>query len=355
MAKFTVGAKRDLPIADTERDWDGPAAQARIFEMEQAQWKTAHLIYDADKPELHGSYKLPFADVIDGTLMAIPAGLRASANRLPQTDAPQEVLDRARAVLDVYFAEMEDEDEDEDTADADDDGKRATGAMEYKAVGLEVKAEGDDGIYEGYFSIFENVDAGLDVMHRGAFARTLAQRANRVKVFYAHDWDKLIGPSPTELREDEKGLFARGRLSLGTFWGKEVWALMKDGALTEGSIGYRAVDARPGAHGVRHLYDVDLYEISPVPLGMNPMTELRAIKSALWLQSDVSAASLVERIERLSATVDELKAGRSLVTATQKQREKIATSVDGVIDAILDGQRRTLALRLRMAELAWRL
>jgi len=354
MATWKIGAKKDLPIADTERAWDGPAAQARIFEMEEAQWKTAHLIYDADKPELHGSYKLPFADVVDGTLMAIPAGLRASANRLPQTDAPQEVLDWARAVLDGYFAEMEDEDE-EDAADADDDGKRATGAMEYKAVGLEVKADGDEGIYEGYFAIFENVDDGFDIMHQGAFARTLEKRANRVKVFYAHDWDKLIGPPPTELREDEKGLFARGKLSLGTFWGKEVWALMKDGALTEGSIGYRAKDYEYGENGLRHLYAVDLYEISPVPLGMNPLTELRAIKSALGLQGDVSAASLVERIERLSATVDELKAGRALVTATEEQREKAAGSVDGVIDALLDGQRSTLELRLRMAELAWRL
>ena len=66
------------------------------------------MIYDAANSELRGAYKLPFAHYIGG-LKASPAGLRAAASRLPQTDAPQHVLDRARAVLDHYFAQMEEE------------------------------------------------------------------------------------------------------------------------------------------------------------------------------------------------------------------------------------------------------
>lgn len=101
-----VGASRDLPIAETERSWDDAAARRRIFELEQAQWRRAFLVYESESPELKDSYHLPFADVIDGELKAIPSGLRAAASRLPQTDAPQEVLDGARGVLNGYFRRM---------------------------------------------------------------------------------------------------------------------------------------------------------------------------------------------------------------------------------------------------------
>lgn len=152
--------------------------------------------------------------------------------------------------------------------------------MEYKIFGAEFKAQGDKGEYEGYFSVFGNVDDGGDVIHPGAFKKTIQERGKRVKVFYAHDWLKLIGPPPDVLMEDSRGLFARGRLTLESFWGREVWALMKDRALTEGSIGYEAVKFDYDESGIRNLREVKLYEISPVPLGMNALTELRAIKDA---------------------------------------------------------------------------
>ncbi len=106
---WTVSADRDLDIV--ERDWDGAAAAARVFEWAGFDGETpdferarrAFLIHDADAPELRGSYKLGFADVVDGELVAIAEGLRAAASRLPLTDAPQDALDRARAVLDAYF------------------------------------------------------------------------------------------------------------------------------------------------------------------------------------------------------------------------------------------------------------
>ncbi len=158
--------------------------------------------------------------------------------------------------------------------------------LEYKAAPTEFKATGDAGEYEGYFSILGNLDDGGDIIEPGAFGKTIQERANRIKVFYAHDWEKLIGPPPTVLREDARGLYAAGRLTLKSFWGSEVWALMKDGALTEGSIGYRPVkfdfETREGMDWpIRHLREVMLFEVSPVPLGMNALTSVRAVKRAV--------------------------------------------------------------------------
>jgi len=97
---------------------------------------------------------------------------------------------------------------------------------------------------------------------------------------------KLIGPAPDMLTEDSMGLLAKGRLTLDSFWGKEAWALMKDGALNEGSFGYEAVkfdfETLPNNIMVRNLREVKLYEISPVPLGMNALTQIRAVKAAVF-------------------------------------------------------------------------
>ena len=113
-AEFKVGAAKELPIVDRPK-WDGARAKKNIFAFadfdtdnpKSAKARKAFLIYDAENPDLKGSYKLPFADVVDGKLVAISAGLRAAASRLPQTDAPEAVKNRARRVLDSYFERME--------------------------------------------------------------------------------------------------------------------------------------------------------------------------------------------------------------------------------------------------------
>lgn len=112
-AKWSVGADRDLPIVPG--DWDGDAAAASVFAWagfdgdnpDPAKARRAFLIYDTDEPALKGSYKLPIAEYRDGGLVVIKGGMDAAASYLPQTDAPQDVLDRARDVLDRYYAKWE--------------------------------------------------------------------------------------------------------------------------------------------------------------------------------------------------------------------------------------------------------
>lgn len=111
---WRVGASRQLPVvADTS--WDGAAAKDRIFttagigtdDSDTTFARRAFLVYDANNPGLKGSYKLPFADVVNGRLHASPAGLRAAASRLPQTDIPDTVKARARDVIDSYLERFE--------------------------------------------------------------------------------------------------------------------------------------------------------------------------------------------------------------------------------------------------------
>jgi HK97 family phage prohead protease len=174
--------------------------------------------------------------------------------------------------------------------------------MEYKVCATEFKATAK-GAFEGHFAVWGNVDDGGNVSHRGMFLKTIAERGRRVKVFYAHDWTKLIGPAPDVLQEDSSGLYAAGHLTLDSFWGREVWALMKDGALTEGSFGYEAVkfdfEKVSADEVVRHLREVKLYEISPVPLGMNALTQVGLVKRSAQRSSWLAARLLELRADRL--------------------------------------------------------
>jgi len=108
---WTCGAARDLPL-DDEGTWNGSAAEAAIFAHAGGDGfdpdiaRQGFLVYDSSLPKLRGSYKLPFADVIDGKLTARASGIRAAASRLPDTDIPDGVKTTARAVIDHYEAQM---------------------------------------------------------------------------------------------------------------------------------------------------------------------------------------------------------------------------------------------------------
>ncbi len=120
---WRVGATRDLPI-DEKMTWDGPAATERMFDAagfhgdnpkpDADKAKRGFLVYDATAPAEKGSYKLPFADVIDGKLTAVREGIDDAASRLPQTDIPDDTRKDAESVIKDY-----------EKADADDKPERA--------------------------------------------------------------------------------------------------------------------------------------------------------------------------------------------------------------------------------------
>ncbi len=114
LKSFKVGADRNLPLSKRDVPFDGAAAKKRIFTWagfdgdnpDSAKARKVFLLYDSAHPNLKGSYKLPFADIVDGKPTVIRAALRNAASRLPQTDAPQEVRDRARKVVDQYLVKF---------------------------------------------------------------------------------------------------------------------------------------------------------------------------------------------------------------------------------------------------------
>lgn len=151
-----------------------------------------------------------------------------------------------------------------------------------KHSGQGFKAVGDAGTFEGYGSTFGVIDLGGDIVVKGAYAKTLAERGPKgIKLLWAHDSSQPIGVWE-ELREDDVGLYCRGRIITEIAKGQEVYTLMRAGVVDGLSIGYQVVNsARDAANGARLLQEVDLREISVVTFPMNETSLISSVKGDL--------------------------------------------------------------------------
>jgi HK97 family phage prohead protease len=145
---------------------------------------------------------------------------------------------------------------------------------------LDLKSVSADGVFEGYASLFEREDLGHDVVMPGAFRDTLAARGPAgVRMLFQHNPAEPIGVWE-RLFEDARGLFAQGRLLLDVARAREVFSLMRAGAIDGLSIGFKALRARPDrVRGIRRLEKIDLWEISIVTFPMLPEARVAALKS----------------------------------------------------------------------------
>lgn len=154
-----------------------------------------------------------------------------------------------------------------------------------KFASLELAGVSGDGVFSGYASVFGEVDLGRDTIERGAFRQSLTTRgAGQVRMLYQHDPAEPIGAWKT-IREDARGLYVEGVLSPGVARAREVFSLMKTGALDGLSIGFRSVKARTDAKtGVRRILEAELWEISVVTFPMLPSARVSDVKHARFFR-----------------------------------------------------------------------
>ncbi|MBI1416680.1 MAG: HK97 family phage prohead protease [Limimaricola sp.] len=139
----------------------------------------------------------------------------------------------------------------------------ATGAQMRLTDGTEIA---------GYASVFGKADQGGDIVERGAYAASLARMAvagGKVKMLWQHDPAQPIGVWD-EVREDDCGLWVKGRVLTDVARGREAAALIGAGAIDGLSIGYRTVRARKDDGGRRLLSELELWEVSLVTFPMLP-------------------------------------------------------------------------------------
>lgn len=196
--------------------------------------------------------------------------------------------------------------------------------LKYLERPFEVKAVDDDGTFEGFGSVFGNVDAYKEVVAPGAFTESLAQwrASGRLPpVLWQHRSGEPIGPY-LAMEEQPIGLHVRGQLLVDDVQrAKEARALMKAKAVNGLSIGFvTREDSFDRVTGVRTLKKVDLWEVSVVTFPANPAAQISSVKSAIdaletmrdaeaFLRdvgrlSNAQAAALIGRIKSLSGQRD---------------------------------------------------
>lgn len=159
---------------------------------------------------------------------------------------------------------------------------------EFKAV------DGEEGIVEGLASTWQ-LDLQDDQIHKGAFTKTINERvpAGRVKFLDSHRWScgTTLG-TIVEAEETAKGLRFRAKLSAAPSV-QDTRIKMIEGHIQYTSIGFdpiraewEIIDVGNGTKKyVRHLREVKLWEISPVPIPANEGARIQSVKGLLNMKS----------------------------------------------------------------------
>lgn len=156
-----------------------------------------------------------------------------------------------------------------------------------RGAGKPLVAQPGSGVFAGYASLFGKRDGQGDMVMPGAFADCLRRKgADSIRMLFQHDPAQPIG-TWLEIRETARGLHVLGRLNTRVQRGRELLALLEEGAIDGLSIGFRTVQARTDrATRSRHLLAIDLWEISLVTFPMLEGARVSHVKSAARALAD---------------------------------------------------------------------
>jgi HK97 family phage prohead protease len=107
---------RDYAFAPLGYEWDADNAVARVKrwagadDEPNAAYRSAFAWYDSENESQFGAYRLPIADVIEGSLVIVPAAVYEAAQAVEDGSAgiPEGDVDRVKGLLSRYYAAIAD-------------------------------------------------------------------------------------------------------------------------------------------------------------------------------------------------------------------------------------------------------
>jgi HK97 family phage prohead protease len=161
---------------------------------------------------------------------------------------------------------------------------------------VEIKSFGDGsenaplGEFKALVSVFGNVDYGGDKVVPGAFAKSvqnMQESGNPLSVYWNHDHDDPFSNIGVVkgIAETPQGLVVDAQLDMDNPKANQVFKLMQQKRISQFSFQYQVnpggAQQKIATDGTRYreLNDVNLLEVGPCWLGMNPETQLLGTKS----------------------------------------------------------------------------
>lgn len=176
--------------------------------------------------------------------------------------------------------------------------------------------DGKHGSVSAYFATFhhDHGDAAGDVIKKGAFLKTIAERKKTGHPFplcFNHDFSCIIG-RVTDIGEDNKGAYFTAEF-FPTEKAQEIRNIIKSGTLWQCSFCYNVLDqgkvkAEDGTT-VNELRELELFEISIVTVPCNPRAVITDVKTGKTTGRNLSPELKAKRDEALNfiRTIEEEK------------------------------------------------
>lgn len=234
-------------------------------------------------------------------------------------------------------------------------GEKGEPTVKTKAIRVQVKAGEDDELPAGqitaYASVFDTVDSYGDVVRKGAFTDTLAEwkdSGNTLPLLYGHDMRdpfSNIG-GVTTASEDDHGLKITADFDLDNPTAAQVYKLVKEKRLSQMSFAFSILEASWAEQDGQEVYELrklKLHEVSVVPIGANPDTEILDVKKP----AEDLARALVNALERAApgsrqkAEPDKPPAATDDHTTSEDDPSEVSHS---------QGQKKSLTARLMLLE-----
>jgi HK97 family phage prohead protease len=155
--------------------------------------------------------------------------------------------------------------------------------------GLEIRQDaGSAPRLVGYAAVYDarSLDLGhfVETIRRGAFARTLREKAHDIRAFYGHDQNRILGRQSNgrlRLEEDARGLRVEILPPADTQDGRDVITNVRNGNLDGMSFAFRLYDPDKGQRWqwqetppLREILEAEVLEVSVVAMPAYPDTSV---------------------------------------------------------------------------------
>lgn len=194
-----------------------------------------------------------------------------------------------------------------------------------KNTEFEIVANTEQRIFEGYASTWQKDLVGDQVL-KGAFTKTISERFPLKKIRCLWQHREPLG-IPLAMHEDEQGLYVKAKIA-NTTLGNDVLELMREGVISELSIGYDVIkDDFSQDRKTRFLKELKLYEFSAVTFGANPTTSINSVKSLAMLH-ELTHDRLFNLIKNNDITQYELEQAKKEIDLTLQKMNFEPSKID---------------------------
>ena len=185
---------------------------------------------------------------------------------------------------------------------------------------------------EGFAAVYGNVDSYNEIIDRGAFTASVAEKLPQklIKLLADHDgWncDKVIG-LPVQIEDREMpggnglwGLWFRAMVS-AAHSAQDVAQKVVEGIIDRCSVSTHTTEWAEDANGIPHNVTMELYDISIVPYAANSMAVITGARNDPTMKPETTD-DLINRLRTMQP--DELLKVRNALAEDEKTTEGVVS------------------------------